>query len=504
VKLYAAILFLFTFIYSDSSIHRCGLHLSNLSRNNTPPTCSSYTDSENGYFRVHYGNCNADNSPGSNYFNSTVNATQIYVDAVAEAAEYSRSLLLAMGFNQETGDSDGIYDIYLTNFSDGYYGVNYPSSQGGSFIYIDNDYSNFSCGPCHISPSSLDLMKITVAHEYFHAVQRSYSPGNSNLFFWELSSTWFEDVAYPSINDYLNWSYYTYLENPEDDFSSYIPQEGYSLALFGHYLTQTYDETNNQDSNIMRLIWESFDGNNNESALQAINYVLSNQYNSSFSESWSDFNVRNNFNGEFEDMNNNIYYYEDQKYIPSLSGFGNTQYFNNSGTVSSIITERGEVEIKPYQLTSVDYSFLNLNLSNEEHCGTNAGGIDAFNAFLGIKSNDNNWHRIYDLNSMFDNNQTISLSSGDYLYYALSSKDVNTNIDYCLNIPYDLNQNDNFDLGDLNLDNVVNILDLTLLIDIILDKVDTSEFQFALVDFNNDLSLNIIDVVTLINIILNS
>ena len=505
MRFFSIIFCLFTFLYSENNIHRCGLHLANLSRNNTPPeNCSSYYDSENGYFRIHYGVCDSENAVGSSYFAQPVNASLEYVEAVAEAAEYSRNLLLNMGFQQEIGDADGIYDIYLANFPDGYYGVNYASSQGGSFIYIDNDYDNFSCGPCHIAPSSIELMKITVAHEYFHAVQRSYSPGNQNLFFWELSSTWFEDVAYPNINDYLNWSYYTYLEDPEEDFSNYIPAEGYSLALFAHYLTQTYDEVDNQNSDIIRLIWEHFNGHTNEDALLTIEDILSSQYNSSFSKAWSDFNVRNSFNGEFEDMDNNIYYYEDQKYIPPISGFGNTQFFNSSGIVSNIITERGEVEIKPYQLISSEYSFLSLTLSDDEDCGTNAGGMSSFNGFLGIQSNNNRWHRIYDLNTLFDNNEIIALSPGDNLYYSLSSKDTNTNLNYCLNIPYDLNQDNNFSSGDLNLDNVLNILDLVFLIDIILEKVNISEYQYDLVNFNNDVSLNIIDAVTLINIILDS
>ena len=203
-------------------------------------------------------------------------------------------------------------------------------------------------------------------------------------------------------------------------------------------------------------------------------------------------------------MNNNIYYYEDQKFIPPINGFGSTQFLSNSGAVSNIITQRGEVEIIPYLLNDFNHSFLSLNLSEEEDCGTNAGGINAFDGYLGIKSNNNNWHRIYNLNSLYDFNQTIALSPGDNLFYVLSSKEVNYNFEYCLNIPYNLNDDDNFQSGDLNLDNVLDVLDLTSLINIILEQVDTSEFQFGLVDFNNDLNLNVIDAVTLINIILDA
>ena len=49
-----------------------------------------------------------------------------------------------MGFNPNDDDADGIYDIYLTLRTPGDYGVNYPSSEGGSYITIDNDFINES------------------------------------------------------------------------------------------------------------------------------------------------------------------------------------------------------------------------------------------------------------------------------------------------------------------------------------------------------------------------
>ena len=53
----------------------------------------------------------------------------------------------------------------------------------------------------------LKKMKISVAHEYFHAIQRSYKPNASENsdFLMELSSMWFEDIMVPDCNDYLSF-----------------------------------------------------------------------------------------------------------------------------------------------------------------------------------------------------------------------------------------------------------------------------------------------------------
>ena len=53
-------------------------------------------------------------------------------------------------------------------------------------------------------------------------------------------------------------------------------------------------------------------------------------------------------------------------------------------------------------------------------------------------------------------------------------------------------------LGDLNQDDIINILDVILLVNLILDGIDYS----VLGDINNDGQINILDVILLVNIIL--
>ena len=59
-----------------------------------------------------------------------------------------------------------------------------------------------------------------------------------------------------------------------------------------------------------------------------------------------------------------------------------------------------------------------------------------------------------------------------------------------------------YQLGDINQDNVINIVDIVLLVQIILTE-ETTEQQLLLSDFNQDGEVNIVDIVQLVNYILN-
>ena len=58
-----------------------------------------------------------------------------------------------------------------------------------------------------------------------------------------------------------------------------------------------------------------------------------------------------------------------------------------------------------------------------------------------------------------------------------------------------------FNLGDVNFDNEINILDVVLMVDFIFGE-PTDEFEYSAGDINLDGILNILDVVAVINIIL--
>ena len=150
-------------------------------------------------------------------------------------------------------------------------------------------------------------MRLTVAHEFFHAIQRAYKETQSidDQFLYELTSTWIEDIIVPDGDDYLYWIN-DFFNNPQQ---SWDETDGYSLALFGHYLsTQFEDITSQKESTIMREIWENI--SNTNSPYESLNSILQNRFNSSFQAAWLDFVSRNLFNDVYTDMDNDIFYYE--------------------------------------------------------------------------------------------------------------------------------------------------------------------------------------------------
>ena len=301
-KILFIILLSYTFCNVES--HRCNFanHLAfQVSR--TRPNLDTSIISSTGHFKIHYDTTGID---APIMIDDDNNNIPDYVQEVAIIADSSRKVIVdIMGFNPEPNDDDGIYDIYIEDRGVGSYGFNALENQqtGSTYIVIDNEYEESD----YYIPG-INTMRLTVAHEFFHAVQRSYRimPSSSTLFLYEMSSTWIEDVIVPDGDDYIYWVD-NFFENPYIDIDD---TDGYSIALFGHYLTQVIEQEENQmSSSIIREIWENFENINDGHS--SINNVLT-TYNSSFTESWTNFCARNLFNGKYTDMNNPVYYYIDQ------------------------------------------------------------------------------------------------------------------------------------------------------------------------------------------------
>ena len=68
---------------------------------------------------------------------------------------------------------------------------------------------------------------------------------------------------------------------------------------------------------------------------------------------------------------------------------------------------------------------------------------------------------------------------------------------------YEYESEYDFNLGDVNFDNEINILDVVLMVSFILGE-PTNEYEYSAADINEDGLLNILDIVALVNIILDS
>ena len=462
-RIYLLIFIIISFIYSS---HRCGFidQINSEDQTRTRPQTETYISSPSGHFYIHY-DLSGQHAP--NLLDENFNNIPDYIDEVGIIADSTRHVLLnIMGFNSEPNDNDQIYDIYIQDMGPYYYGLTVFDDQegeevGASYMKIDNEYEE---GDYFIP--GINTMRLTVAHEFFHAIQRGYRayPTSSTLFFYEMSSTWIEDVIVPDGDDYLNWTG-NFFNDPEKDIDD---TDGYSIALYGHYLTQVIESSSNQmESTIIKEMWERFSIYNN--AYNAIEYILQNQYSYDFIETWVDFCARNLFNGDFIDMNNNIYFYEDQ--INANSVIYEIDDIPPNNIFEDIIVGNKKVRFKSIDLS--DNYFLTLSGMTNEILGN-----------VALYSNTSYVASLY-------NDDYIYVGEDDILHILLGGYS-NQIIDLELYT---------YKWGDVNQDNMINVIDIVNIVEVVVSE----EYEYnGLMDLNQDTIINVIDIIIAVNIILDS
>ena len=225
-----------------------------------PVTQASYK-TESGNFIIHYDTTGG-HAVELNYTLGKTVPDWIY--ETGRAYEWARYLLIdSLGYREPPVDSveSPEYDVYIQQLSGkGIYGETVfdliEDTTQSSWIESDNDFAEniyFSNG--------LDGMKVTAVHEYFHAVQLAYNFRFSDIWFFELASTWFEDVGYDEVNDYVQYieSYYRIARQ------SLFLSNGFQAAIFGKFLEENYN------IGIMHSIWNFIVDN---SAVESIDKAL--------------------------------------------------------------------------------------------------------------------------------------------------------------------------------------------------------------------------------------
>ena len=473
------ILFILFFIATLFSNHNRKSCLEHFEQFRDRPERDTYILSPSGNFFIHF---DIDGYNAPNLDDSSIpNGIPDYIDEVAIAADNAKEIIVnQMGFLEEIKDEDQIYDIYIKNYSAGVYGYNIPDDNisGASYIEIDNAYEENM-----YLTSGLNTMRLTVAHEFFHAVQRAYrnSPLFGEGYFWEMSSTWIEDIIVPQGNDYIFWV---------DDFFEDINQnisstDGYSIALFGHYLMNIVE---NENSEIIKKIWERY--SLGESSLDAIKYVLETNYNTSFEFCWADFCSRNYFNGEYQNMDNNIYFHIDQKDISSIQSLdislSSPQIINSNVLIENIFLSNQSSYnnvLKSNGLSQIIFDFIPSQ---------NSANLEGLVSILSDYGNDLN-----QIINIQDVDNSIYVGENDVFYYSISS-DTNCFINGGISVSSEVTIN----FGDVNFDSEINILDVILIIDFILDD-SLNQIQFENSDINSDDIINIFDIILLVENIMN-
>ena len=190
---------------------------------------------------------------------------------------------------------DGKLDIYLTNLGpQGLYGyctsddpgLNTPGTfTGSAYCVVDNNYTE----GIFQNHTPIQNLKVTLAHEFFHAVQFAYDIGE-DTWLMEGTATWMEDQVYDGINDnrqYLQNSQLKYPWIPLDHSARCCFQ--YGSWIWFRFLSET------MGPGVIQEIWDRADaapGGPDDYSTQAISHVLA-AHGTTFRKKFASFAVWN-------------------------------------------------------------------------------------------------------------------------------------------------------------------------------------------------------------------
>ncbi|MFT4264421.1 MAG: hypothetical protein QM572_13630 [Nocardioides sp.] len=214
---------------------------------------------------------------------------QPMADAATESDPYSAYNGQAVnwgGSNQtdiylaDLGDQ-GIYGYCAYDIDDSGRVVYYPptnKSNVPAFCVLDNDFSLSQYRATYTGETSSDILKVTAAHEYFHAVQFAYD-ALEDAWIMEATAVWAEHQLYPEIPDNRQYLPYSQLRYPGISLDTWNGAGGalqYGDWIYFEYLTERVSTTRTGTlPNLVRRIWEYADSlGADQYSIQAVTSAL--------------------------------------------------------------------------------------------------------------------------------------------------------------------------------------------------------------------------------------
>ncbi|MGA1842300.1 MAG: MXAN_6640 family putative metalloprotease, partial [bacterium] len=198
-------------------------------------------DTPEGHFKIHYteSRYNPDTVFNSDYDSSTIpDYVKKYGSYFEDSWDHETNIL---GYTPPDSDGtnggDSRFDVYIKDIT--YYG--YTSIENGHpYIVVDNDYSS-SQENFDPNGSRIGSMKVTAAHELFHAIQFFYDDWCDGCLWWEENTAvWMEDEVFDYVDDYLRYlkDRLLNMELPLDD-ERYMSSK-YGGVIWAKFLSETY------------------------------------------------------------------------------------------------------------------------------------------------------------------------------------------------------------------------------------------------------------------------
>jgi hypothetical protein len=206
-------------------------------------------------------------SPASvNPADNNQNGRPDYIDDVRTTVDDVHQAYVAAGYRAPRADGarggNNKTDIYIRNVgAQGLYGFCTTDKQfrqtgpfdSWAYCVLDNNYTE---KPFRGLPP-LDNLRVTAAHEYFHAVQFAYD-AFEDAWFMEATATWAEDELFTDINDNLQYLIRGPLHRPQVSLDKFElgGLHQYGDWIFFRYLTEKIPA----GAALIRQMWQRADG----------------------------------------------------------------------------------------------------------------------------------------------------------------------------------------------------------------------------------------------------
>ncbi len=258
-----------------------------------------------------------------------------------------KKLITDMGFS-----ASGLWlpmPINITKLEPDRYGEMGYGSLGRWILGNWSIYLNLNQSFCNSTdPKDLKEMKVTIGHEFFHAIQATYDPywaqressfGSPHYWFQEASSVWFENYMLNDpdyVSSALDSSNAKFYKNGLESGGQADPQShGYGASRFLRYLTLK----DNSRKDIIKRAWEII-FNDNPWSTQAIGRAFSSY--GDFKDTWQDFA---------------------EKYImgkTGFNGFSGQDFDAYFGYDDKAPSKTFDLSLNPYSAFNIDLRFIKL------------------------------------------------------------------------------------------------------------------------------------------------
>ncbi len=209
-----------------------------------------------------------------------------YIDIVLDTTLHVHDTYVAAGYRAPKGDGTrgggtNMTDIYVADIGDnnlyGYCTSDQKIPKDGPFnawayCVVDDDYAANEFP----TNTALENLQVTVAHEYFHAVQFGYDI-DEDSWFLEATAAWVEDEMYDNVDDNLQYLRQSPLRLPRVPMDTFGGSFHYGTWIFFRYLTERVTNEQAGLPNVVRDMIRRTDGSAgkpNLYSMQAVKSVL--------------------------------------------------------------------------------------------------------------------------------------------------------------------------------------------------------------------------------------